>query len=1632
MGAAPNSKTFDSVLETIRNESKNTVELGEKFEKITRDFLVTDTKYKRRFRGVYLWKDWKYKASVSPHGGDIGVDLVAEEADGSLCAIQCKCYADDGTLDYKILSTFFSTSDLIRKELDRKVNTILVYTGDRTTPNADSAIRINRCHVIGQNEFRNSTIVWENFPRLRVRKPRTLYPHQERAFKDVMERLETADRGKLIMACGTGKTMTALKIAEKYAGVGKTVLYLVPSISLVNQTMSEWSENAGIDHHYAVVCSDKTVGDGEDGDISLLAFPPTTDVNDLKESFSTRKKDAMGVVFSTYHSIDVAKKAVSEFDIVFCDEAHRTASAEKEDGDASYFAKVHDNSDVRAKKRVYMTATPRVYGEAVKNKVNAYSMDEPDIYGEEFHNYSFDDAVKDKTLSDFKVRIPVIPEDDLATYTNESIDGQDGTIDERVLLAAVWHGLNYNDDEKRPLLQRVISFSNKIQASKQFSGTYDGDAPTQDEERYEKTSRKNEDDDRIREDRSFKNTVKKYESTEKNRTGNTVSVRHIDGSMRASIRNNKTQWLKDSDQEPNECRILSNARCLSEGVDVPALDAVIFLQPRKSKTDVVQSVGRVMRKSPKKDYGYVILPVVIPSGMTFDQSIHDNKAWKTVWQVLNALRSHNPNFANEINRVNLDRGPGGYPPKIENVEIVWMGSHNRLASEDEMFGKLVTKMVEKVGDRTYFEENAKKLGEKASQIRDRIKTTYENGSHPQVVETVNSLCRGLVSVINDTINQTETINVLAQHHALAQVFDVLFPVEFRSANPVASALDEAIGKIGMRGELEEFEEFYGEVKREAGKFQNTGGKQEYIRKIYGNFLMGFDKKKQESEGVVYTPEEVISFIIHSVEDVLRDEFSGANFNDRNVNVFDPFTGTGSFVTSLLESGLIKEENIKTKYSNDIWANEINLLAYYVASVNIESVFEKVSGSKKHIPFRNINYTDTLNHNPRYRLDSRHRQTTAKLDGSIRKMHENVERENFSHIHVIIGNPPYSAGQSNYNDQNQNVVYPAIDDRIKTTYLRRLKEINPKFGNVNSLYDSYIRSIRWASDRIGESGIIGFVTNASFIRSDAAAGLRACLNEEFTDVWVFDLRGNQRTQGEISKREGGKIFGSGSRAPVSITILVKNPNKKEHAIHYCDIGDYHSREKKLEIVRDFESINGIKDWQIIEPDKHHDWLDHRSSEFTKYLPIGSRNKTQQTLFKQYWIGVATSRDAWAYNSSRNELSINMKRHINYCDSQDPDNPVMDSKQAKWSPGLSDRLKNNKKKNLPNKFNKDKIRSAQYRPFFKQYLYLDSVYTHRPAIAWNAFLEKSSENMIICVTYKFTGEFSAIISDITPDIQLNFNGQCFPLRVYYDSDSRERSAQHDASRTLPSSSPTSTQESHQSSSRTSRPISKSSTTGSASRSTATTGRVVFGENITDFALQEYQNHYGDKKITKLDIFWYVYGLLHHSEYRKKYANNLSRELPHIPMAPDFWAFSKTGKNLACLHLSWETCKRHDLGTPKYAPKKFTKLSFGRTADKKNKTDKSVLRADGNVIFENIPETKYRVNGRTPVEWAVDRYKTTTDRDSGITNDATANVDLIPLIERLVHVGLESDRLVSLLPKEFEPKNWEPRKTGMDEFV
>ena len=480
------------------------------------------------------------------------------------------------------------------------------------------------------------------------------------------------------------------------------------------------------------------------------------------------------------------------------------------------------------------------------------------------------------------------------------------------------------------------------------------------------------------------------------------------------------RWLDESTTDSSTCRIVSNAKCLSEGVDVPALDGVIFLNPRKSRVDVVQSVGRVMRKSAGKDYGYVILPVAIPAGITEHEALNDNKTFQVVWQVLNALRSHDENFGAEINKLILDRNTEN-TSATPRISVSVLGtSFEEKKIHTKFFDQIKSKLVEKVGDIDYYDKYGKKLGSATHTIEARLKSKIK--SDDTVKAEIEKFHSGLKKMINDSVTETAAIQAISQHMVLSRVFDELFAGEFSSHNPISVAFENVIDTIGLREELGELDEFYEEVSREVSQIKTREARQSFIKKIYGNFFESADKKGAEQHGVVYTPIEVIDFIINSVQHVLKTEF-GTEFNDRQVKVLEPFAGTGTFLVRLLESGYITD-NLYEKYKNDLYANELILLAYYVATVNIETTYSSLRRGR-YVPFDGISYTDTLKMQPQYRKGKEYRVGLQPLIGQFEKAHERIRKQRWDHLHVLIGNPPYSAGQSNYNDQNQNIVYPEI-------------------------------------------------------------------------------------------------------------------------------------------------------------------------------------------------------------------------------------------------------------------------------------------------------------------------------------------------------------------------------------------------------------------------------------------------------------------------------------------------------------------------------------------------------------------------------------------------------------------------------
>ena len=773
---------------------------------------------------------------------------------------------------------------------------------------------------------------------------------------------------------------------------------------------------------------------------------------------------------------------------------------------------------------------------------------------------------------------------------------------------------------------------------------------------------------------------------------------------------------------------------------MPALDAVLFMSPRNSQVDIVQAVGRAMRKAPGKQYGYIVLPVAVPAGVDPAAALDDNERFAAVWSVLRALRSHDDRFDAEINKIDLNDTPtnriifggdgmggDGVPPGAPELPFPPL---------DLPPGAIFAKIVEKCGDRKYWETWARDVADIFSRLVYRIGALLDNADNAALREWFEAFHEELKVSINESITTDSAIDMMAQHILTRPVFEALFEqYDFAGGNPVAQALDALrndFGEFGLENETRDLDRFYESVRLRARGLDNSEARQRVLMELYEKFFTTAMKKDADRLGIVYTPVDIVDFILASADRVLRDEF-GRSLSDEDVHVLDPFTGTGIFLVRLLQSALIRDGDLIRKYREELHANEIVLLAYYIAAIHIEEAFHGRRGADSaYEPFGGIVLTDTF---------TLHTDRVGFPKGWLPVNSERAERQQKQPIQVIVGNPPWSAGQKSSADDNPNVDYPELEQRIAETYAARSTATLK-----NSLYDTYKMAIRWASDRIGDQGVVALVTNGSWVDGNVDSGVRACLAEEFSSVHVLNLRGNQRTQGERSRKEGGKVFGQGSRAPVAITILVRNPNAGHEGcrILYRDIGDYLKREEKLAILREAGSIVGIDDWREIAPDRHNDWIGQRSDEFQKLYPMGSKaakaGRMDEAIFKLYSNGYKTSRDAYIYNFSRDACAGNARKMVDdylgalqelkesRAEALDLEEIVSrHSSNVRW-----DReLKNNLRRQKEVSYSADNIWTTQYRPFVKQHCYADYVLVNNKYQMDSIFPAADTDNRAICI-------------------------------------------------------------------------------------------------------------------------------------------------------------------------------------------------------------------------------------------------------------------------------------------------------------
>lgn len=1590
------SVTIHEVLAELRASALDERDKGDKFERLVKAYLTTDPEWTSKFSDVWSWTEWPGRAGVT----DIGIDLVAANRDrDDFTAIQCKFYAADAHVEKKAIDSFLALS--MRPDFNFSQR-IVFDTAAGWTGNAEETMK-GVAQRVDVGYLDDAKIDWSAYswttPEVVIRTgPKTLRPHQTEALEAVRRGLEAGDRGKLVMACGTGKTFTSLKIAEDVVGAGGSVLFLVPSIQLMSQTLREWMAESSVDIRPFAVCSDVRVGRkvSDEGDLATidLTEPATTSADKLATRMSTGKRATarMTVVFATYQSIDVVAEAqrlgVPAFDLIICDEAHRTTGVTLAGQDESHFVRVHDGDYLKADRRLYMTATPRVFGDEVRRKATdaeavLADMGDEAVYGPELHRLGFGDAVDADLLTDYKVLVLAVDEQYVADNFQQAMaTSGEIALGDAAKLIGCWNGLAKNfgpratDIVDTNPMRRAVAFAKDIKASKLAASSFP-----------------------VMVDRALQDSTGTHDLR--------VQAAHVDGTMGVHERNTHLAWLKE-ETPADVCRVLTNARCLSEGVDVPALDAVLFLTPRGSQVDVVQSVGRVMRKAPGKQLGYIVLPIVVPTGVAPEDALRDNERYKVVWQVLQALRSHDERFHAMINQIELNKNR---PERLDIIDVTPRPdqpeqtevSDTQLALDygfDGFRDAMYARIVAKVGERRYWETWAKDVADIAQAHITRIRGLLSDPESNPAKE-FEAFLGGLRGNLNDNITADEAIEMLAQHLITRPIFEALFTgYNFAASNPVAQTMELMLASLdehNLESEQASLDSFYASVRRRVEGVQDAEGRQRVIVELYDKFFATAFKRTVDRLGIVYTPIEIVDFILNSADDVMRAEF-GQGLTDEGVHILDGFTGTGTFIVRLLQSGLIKPHDLARKYANELHANEMLLLAYYIAAVNIETTYAALANGDgaapdAYEPFPGLVLTDTFQS---YEDGDRNDLDIFPANN------ERIERQRRLPITVVVGNPPYSVGQDSANDNNANASYPTIDGAIESTYVAGSAAASRK-----ALYDSYVRAIKWASLRIGNRGLVAFVTNGGFLDANTADGMRKSLAQEFSAIYIYNLRGNGLAAGERGRREGRPVFefggwrpdgteikntSGGSRATIAITVLVRRPESERRAtLSYAEVPDYLSAGEKVRTLTQAGSIVAL-DLVELFPNDHGDWLNQRTTGFSEFTPIGSRDGNDR-VFARYSLGVGTNRDPWAYNHSRITLSASMARALDaYHQSLDGDR-INDARRIKWSSSLVTRLERAER---IEPFEGPPVR-AQYRPFERSYLIGDHKWIHRPGVINLAF-PKGAVNYGFSVTgVSSHADFSLLATSHPPDLHLLDSSQFFPRWTW-------------------------------------EPVDGSFDFGGDGDAVEGYRRI---DNITDEALRRWQGAYDDEW-TKDDIFFYVYGLLHSPDYRERYAADLKKMLPRIPLvgtATDARAFADAGRVLSELHMGYEAAEPYplqglDVDTSDdpydYFAVGTRKMTFGKpSAEQKaagQRADRSVIQYNDRIKLAGIPEEAYRymLGSRSGIEWVIDRYYVKTDKASGIVNDPndwSREVSdpryILDLLARVVTVSVETMKIVDALP-------------------
>ena len=814
--------------------------------------------------------------------------------------------------------------------------------------------------------------------------------------------------------------------------------------------------------------------------------------------------------------------------------------------------------------------------------------------------------------------------------------------------------------------------------------------------------------------------------------------------------------------------------------------------------------------------------------------------------------------------------------------------------------------------------------------------------------------------INPELSQDAVEEMLIQHILTERIFRTVFErSDFTRRNIIAREIEnvsDALMRHAVSRDafLAPLDRFYVAIEQAATLCNDFSQKQHFLNTFYEKFFQGFSEDVADTHGIVYTPQPIVDFMVKSVEHILKTEFD-RSLSDTGVHIIDPFVGTGNFIVRLMQD--IQGTALEEKYRHELHCNEVMLLPYYIASLNIEQEFFQRTGT--YLPFEGIALADTF-------------ELLEQEQGEFftRENTERVKKQKAADMFVVIGNPPYNMAQVNDSDNNRNRKYEVMDARITETYAA-----DSKATLKNALYDPYVKAIRWASERIGEEGVVTFITNNGFLDGLAFDGMRKHLAEDFDTIYILDLGGNARKGLKVSD---ANVFGI--RVGVSINLFVKTKQDQSETpriFYYCT-DEMWNRKQKFDFLTEHKHTGNIT-WQAIEPNKKYTWLtEGLRVEFETFIPMGTKaaktakGEITDVIFNIYCRGIATGRDAWTYNFNRSIHTENIRRMIETYNAEVDrwkrrenqrtnvsDFVIYDDTKIKWDRELRQQLQRGRLA----KYKENKVRTSLYRPFTKSNLFFDRVLNNCVYLFPSIFPtpETETENQVMWVKVGRDWPMFVLMANQILDLLPQSGSQCFPFYTYNEDGTNRQ------------------------------------------------------ENITDWALAEFRTHYNDDTITKWDIFHYNYALLHHPAYRETYEMNLKRDLPHIPFTEDFWGFANAGATLADLHVNYES-------TPKYDGLSYIETP-GMTVDwrvekMKFSKDKTELKYNDFLTLDGIPAMAYdyKLGNRSALEWVVDQYRVKVDRRSGIVNDPNRETEpryIVDLIASVITVSLKTVEIVNGLP-------------------